>query len=205
MLKKCGKSGSAPTTSVLRLVRAFGRDRDGVVAIEFALVFTPFLMLMFGAINIGMYYYTVNCIDKGIDDAARYLRTGEAQNGSSYANGNGSTSITAGAFKQLVCDKAAGFLDCNQLYIQIQQSNTDWTAINSKTCDVNNISSGAITTNDSTLISAMAGTATAKVLITACYKYEATKYFFKFLRFDQSFADGSSLIQSSSALQIEPY
>jgi Flp pilus assembly protein TadG len=199
MLQFLGGIKRLPTT---RVGRSFVKNNDGAVAVEFAIVGVPFFMMVMAVFNTGLYFYAVNCVDRGIEDAARFVRTGEAQKGSSSAGGTG-TSLTADQFRTMVCDTASAYIDCSQLNIRIQ-SNTDWSAINAIKCDVNNPTTGAIAKGDGTLLTAMAGTANSKVLITACYKWELGKYL-PFVHFDALYPDGSTLIQSSAALQIEPY
>ena len=203
MLKNfCGCWGIAKNTSVGRAGRSFVKNDDGVVAIEFAMVGAPFLLMMVGVFNTGLFFYSVNCVDRGVEDAARFVRTGEAQKGSASAGVSG-VSITAAQFRTLVCNSATSFIDCNQLNIRIQ-SDPNWANINSVVCDVNNPTSGAISATSATPLTVMTGTANSKVLITACYKWTLGKYL-PFVHFDARFPDGSALIQSSTALQIEPY
>lgn len=192
---------SVTSAKALRRGRSFLKNADGTVAVETALISIPFLTMMFGIINTGMFFYAINCVDRGVEDAARFVRTGEAQKGT-YPGGT--TQMTAGQFKTLVCAKASTYIDCNKLNVRIQSA-TSWNAINAFTCPLSgSLTTGAINTTDTTAISAIAGTQTAKVLITVCYQWDLGKYL-PFVHFDARFADGSALIQSSTALQIEPY
>lgn len=195
------------------LGRSFLKDSDGAVAIELAMVSVPFLTMMFAVINTGMFFFAINCLDRGMEDASRYIRTGEAQGGkvAGYAGSTGQ-GMTAAQFKKLVCDRASGYIDCTKLEITIQSStdaNGGWANINPTVCMAN----GSLTTgnvpananpNVGPTISGIAGTQGAVVLITACYKWEMGRYL-PFVHFDRRFTDGSSLIQSSTALRIEPY
>jgi Flp pilus assembly protein TadG len=184
-----------------RCGRSFLKNDDGALAVETAMVSLPFLMMMFGIVNTGMYFYAINCVDRGVEDAARYVRTGEAQKGT-YPGATGP--LTAGGFKTLVCDKASNYIDCSKLEIRIQSA-AEWKDINALNCPTTgNLSSGAISSTDTTAISAITGTQTAKVLIVACYKWDLGKYL-PFVKFDARYDDKATLIQSSTALQIEPY
>ena len=183
--------------------RSFARDDAGTAALEFAIVSMPFLIMVYGVINGGMYFYAVNCVDRGVEDAARFIRTGEAQKGT-IPGGSGSA-LTVGGFKSLVCAQASSFIDCSKLQILIQSSAPDWAAINPMTCPTSgNLAAGAISSGDNTPVATVTGTQGAHVLITACYKWELGAYL-PFVHFDTKFGDGSTLIQSSVALQIEPY
>jgi Flp pilus assembly protein TadG len=177
--------------------RSFLKDKSGATAVEFALVGVPFLTLMFGIINTGMYFYAVNCIDRGIEDTARYLRTGEAQKGTV------ASLTTIGQFRDMVCLKSTNYINCNNLQIRVESAPT-WNGINAITCPTaGNLAAGAIASNDATSISAV-GTQGTVVLIVACYKWDLGRYL-PFVHWDAQFTDGSALIQSSTALKIEPY
>lgn len=190
-----------PAIRLAKCGHSFLKDSKGAAAVEFALVSIPFLMMMFGILNTGLYFYAINCVDRGVEDAARYVRTGEAQKGT-YSGATGP--MTAGQFRSLVCAKATTYIDCGKLNIRII-SGPDWGAIQPFTCPVAGaLDVGAIPANDSTALSALAGTQNSVVLIVACYQWEMGKYL-PFLHFDSRFLDGSSLIQSSTAMKIEPY
>ncbi len=177
--------------------RSFLKDKSGATAVEFALVGVPFLTLMFGIINTGMYFYAVNCVDRGVEDTARYLRTGEAQKGTV------ASLTTVGQFRDMVCSKATNYITCNNLQIRVQSAQS-WNNINAISCPTaGNLAAGAITSNDNTPITAV-GTQGTVVLIVACYKWDLGKYL-PFVHWDRQFSDGSALIQSSTALKIEPY
>jgi hypothetical protein len=84
-------------------------------------------------------------------------------------------------------------------------SAADWSGVNPFTCPTaGTLDGGAIMAGDGTPISAVAGTQSSVVLITACYQWSMGKYL-PFMHIDKKFSDGSSLIQSSTALKIEPY
>jgi Flp pilus assembly protein TadG len=183
------------------MARSFARNDQGGVAIEMALISIPFLTMMFGIITTGMFFYAVNCLDRGVEDSARYIRTGEAQKGTVPGM---SGQLTAGGFKTLVCARATSYIDCSKLQIRILTA-ADWSGINPFSCPTTgDLTSGAIAASDTTPISQTAGTQSTDVLIVACYQWTMGKYL-PFTKFDARFPDGSSLIQSSTALKIEPY
>jgi Flp pilus assembly protein TadG len=186
----CGPRGAPParTTSV----KTFASNEAGTTAIEFAMVAPPFLMMVFGIINTGMFFYSVNSLDRGLEDSSRRIRTGELQN---------LGTVTAGSYKTMLCDAATAYVDCANVQVLIQ-SQTSWAALGAQSCQ----SGGTLTPStgpSNTSLSTLTGTAGAIVLITACYKWEFAKYL-PFLKFG-SLADGSALIQSSTAFKTEPY
>jgi Flp pilus assembly protein TadG len=172
---------------------AFASNQSGTTAIEFALVAFPFLAMVFGIINTGMFFYSVNSLDRGLEDSARRIRTGELQ--------NSATPITVGGYKTMLCAAASGFIDCSKVEILIQSASS-WGALGTQSCQTaGNLtpSTGTATTN---LVN-LTGTAGAHVLITACYKWEFAKQL-PFLKLG-SLSDGSALIQSTTAFKTEPY
>ncbi|MFA7646327.1 MAG: TadE/TadG family type IV pilus assembly protein [Phenylobacterium sp.] len=77
---------------VRRLVRA----RDGATAVEFALIATPFFLLLMGILELALVFLVSTTLEHATQDAARMIRTGEFQ-----AEGN----VTADDFENLVCDR----------------------------------------------------------------------------------------------------
>ena len=55
----------APIAALRRLVRRFGRAREGVTAIEFGLVATPFFFLIFGLAEVGIVWPLQGCSGAG--------------------------------------------------------------------------------------------------------------------------------------------
>ncbi|MDP1737216.1 MAG: pilus assembly protein [Caulobacter sp.] len=79
------------------LLRRFAEARKGAAAVEFALVATPFLALMFGVLELGLVFMVSTTLDNAVDTASRKIRTGELQT----AGG------TAETFKSAVCAEMA--------------------------------------------------------------------------------------------------
>ncbi len=77
-----------------RLISRFARAREGTTAIEFAIIATPFLMLMFGIIELGMVFMVSTTLQSATDNASRKIRTGEFQTSGAAAKTD---------FQALVC------------------------------------------------------------------------------------------------------
>jgi Flp pilus assembly protein TadG len=81
------------------------RSRSGSAMIEFAMLAMPFFMLLFGIIEVGLIFYGSCILEKATQDAARLIRTGQAQSGGS---------LTAEKFKtDDLCKQIAAVLSCN--------------------------------------------------------------------------------------------
>ncbi len=175
------------------------RDESGTTAIEFAMVSLPFLMFVFGIIGIAFNFFIMNSLDKGMDNASRLVRTGQAQN----------SGMTVNQFKQKICEDAGAgatasnkWIACSKLQVFVQKY-PDWQSIAPQPC-VN--ASGQAVTNSasgSDQIAQYSGASSDIVLVTACYKWEMTSKL-PFLRLG-NMPDGAMMMQSATAFRSEPY
>lgn len=82
--------------------RALWRDRRGSVVVEFGLIAIPFFMLLFGVLETGVVFFGNSMLDKATADAARLVRTGQAQ----------AQNMTAGQFHDYICTQISPLLSC---------------------------------------------------------------------------------------------
>ncbi|WP_162244744.1 TadE/TadG family type IV pilus assembly protein [Aureimonas sp. Leaf454] len=104
--------GASPTPSRqkrFRLFPRFRRDRQGVAAIEFALLALPFFTIIFAILETGLVFLAELTLDQAVDQVARTVRTGEAQK----------AGMTEAQFKQAICDKVSFLLSCPKLKIDL--------------------------------------------------------------------------------------
>lgn len=95
------------------LLPRFRRARGGAVAVEMALIATPFFMLMFGVLELSLIFLVSSSLENATAQAARTIRTGSFQNGATP---------TAAAFKTSICN-AFGWMqsDClSNLYVDVR-------------------------------------------------------------------------------------
>lgn len=90
----------------------FRRAREGATAVEFAIVATPFLALMFGILDLGLVFLVSTTLENAVEEASRKIRTGELQT----AGG------TASTFKTAVCDELSWLgTDCSSaLHVDVR-------------------------------------------------------------------------------------
>jgi Flp pilus assembly protein TadG len=87
------------------------RNASGVTAIEFALLAPIFLLLLFMVIETGIIFFTQAMLQNAVDDAARLIRTGQAQ----------SQNLSQGQFRDAVCNGVKLIMACNErLQIDVQ-------------------------------------------------------------------------------------
>jgi len=190
-----------PSRALARLRLAAGRfcaDCRGVAAIEFGLVALPFFAMMIGIMAIGLQYFTEHALDSAVMDAARKLRTGEAQK----------AGLTIGDFRTLVCDAAAPYIACDNHLIVHVNSGATFADLNPPTTCV---TSGALTPAQgqaTDLITTRSGTANAAVLVVACYEWDMGSMVWQplwRLLSPSPQVDGKTVLSSSTAFRSEPY
>jgi Flp pilus assembly protein TadG len=192
MWAKLSTVRAQPSQAKMSLLRRLKQDARGTTAIEFAMVGIPFLMFCFGVIGYGLYFFTTTALEFATENAARKIRTGQAQ----------TTAITRAQFKQAICDAAGSFLDCqDRLKVHIQSA-SDWAGINPTPC----VTSGDLTnsagqTTDS--VGSAAGGARQVVVVTACYEW-ALSQTLPFLMLG-NMGNGASAIQAVATFRTEPY
>ena len=95
----------ARANRMTHLIRRLAGDREGAVAIEFAIVAIPLLFLMFSILEIGRLYALSSVLEDATMDAGRRIRTGEMQ----------TSGASAATFRAAVCDRMSIFEgECEQ-------------------------------------------------------------------------------------------
>jgi len=81
----------------------YAEDRRGATAVEFAMIAAPFFFLIFGLLEVCMIFIMSTLMEHAVSEAARPLRTGQAQQ----------ASMTEEEFRQSVCFEFYEILDCD--------------------------------------------------------------------------------------------
>ncbi len=90
--------------------KSFTADEKGATAVEFAIVGVPFFALLMAILETGMVFYAQTSMDGSMAEAARMIRTGEAQKGG----------WDQSAFRSKMCASISGLVDCsNALKIEV--------------------------------------------------------------------------------------
>ncbi len=85
-----------------RSIKRLARDTQAATAVEFALVSAPFMLLLFGILEMCFIFLAHTALEHGVMEASRRIRTGEFQSGGASAEN----------FKTLACSGFLGFLGC---------------------------------------------------------------------------------------------
>src|SRR3954452_9195660 len=111
-----------------KTARRFVREKDGVVAVEFAMVAAPFLALMFAIMETALVFFASQTLETAVADSARLIMTGQAQ----------SQSFSQAQFKDAVCAKIKGLFDCaGGLQIDVKTYTSFGSVDNSAPLDAN--------------------------------------------------------------------
>lgn len=168
----------------------FSRDESGFTAVEFAMVSLPFLMLLFGTIAVGLFFFTTFSLENAVEKAARQIRTGQAQ----------TAGKTTAQFKTDVCNLAPSFVNCTgNLRINVV-SNPSFSGAAGAIASCTDGGGNLIPDPTATTVPGAAGDV---VLVTVCYEWEMTKIL-PFLTLG-NMPSGSRLIQASTTFRTEPY
>ena len=185
-----------------RSARSLKRDERGFTAVEFAMVATPFLMFLFGIINVGLLYFTTFSLENATETTARYIRTGQAK----------TAGWTQDQFRTQLCNRLPAFIqgssnDCPNLRVDVQviaDGTTPAPASGTATT-----TSGGTTTTSLKANSAMSYPATFAggqiCVVTAFYQWDLAKVLPFMHLGTPSLNGGARLIQAMSAFKSEPY
>lgn len=91
----------------------FGLDERGVTAVEFAFVGPVFLLFLLGTIEVALLFSASIVTEGAVIDAARAVRTGQAQN----------SGDPIGTFRTRLCDALVVLVDCNDTIFDVQTFN----------------------------------------------------------------------------------
>lgn len=83
--------------------KVFGRCKSGSAAVEFALVAPMFLAIVFSILEAGWYFFVQSAVEQANANAARLIRTGQAQ-----------ATVSRDQFFDRICDVVDAFGDCDE-------------------------------------------------------------------------------------------
>lgn len=96
---------------ILARLAIWRRDRRGGVAVEFALLATVFFGLVGAILGSALMYFTQAALEKSVRDAARLIRTGQAQG----------QSLSVATVKAKICAGIDDLYDCSsKLYVSVE-------------------------------------------------------------------------------------
>lgn len=168
-----------------KIISGWVRREEGSTAIEFALMFIPYLFLSVGIIEMSIMYASASLLEGATGSAARLIRTGQLQQ-----DGGDPEAL----FREAICNYATVLIDCDDVIIEARQMNSfnDYEAFAAEYDDDGNLMSQGFE----------AGGASSRVLIRVGYRYDMMTPFIGPLL---AGADNSRFFMSTIVLQTEPY
>jgi Flp pilus assembly protein TadG len=85
-------------------------QRSGAVALEFAILAVPFLIMFMGVLEIGYDFFVQEALDAAVETTARGVQVGSTQ---------GTAKETSANLVAAVCPNLSGLLNCNQLTVAV--------------------------------------------------------------------------------------
>ncbi|WP_309645214.1 pilus assembly protein [Phenylobacterium sp.] len=171
-------------------LKRFAREKRGATAVEFALISIPFLLLLFGVVEIGMLLLVSATLDTAVEFASRNVRTGEFQQ---------SAGVDADSFKGLVCR--------NMTWLQNSCENSPRVVVEAETFD-NFADLGAANSPDPTTFDPddrcwSVGGPKDIVLMRVYYQWDLITPMLNNAL--ENMGDGRRMLVSASAFRNEPY
>jgi Flp pilus assembly protein TadG len=181
-----------------RSVRRFRQDCRGSTAVEFGLIAVPFFALVLAMMTIGSHYLAYHSLERGVLEASRLLRTGEAQK----------AGMDLDDFRELVCNSAGTFISCDErLVVHIRSSQTFAGLAPATSC----VTDGALTPSagsGSDAVSTQSGEDSIAVQVTACYEWEMGAVLWQMLWnliSPTPRVQGKTILSATTAFRSEPY
>ena len=177
-----------------RLLRRFRRSQSGATAIEFAIIATPFLMLLAAILETALMFWTSQALEEGVSQASRALLTGQSQ--TLY---KGSASANATAFKNAICANAPGLIDCTKVTIDVR-SYASFASANTGTAASSPVTSGALSTTGYGYTQPLPGQI---VVVRAVLEYQLI--FTQWTTALANLGSGKRAIVASATFRAEPF
>lgn len=169
-----------------RALRRFGPQKRGAIMVEFALVMVPFFILLFGILEVGLMFWGAYELENATDDAARMVRTGQAQTGN----------FDEARLKQEICNRVSLLVNCtSKLRLDVQS----FTSFSQMTPPAPIDGEGNLKPSFSYSL----GGPQEVVLFTAFYEWPLLNFMSTMSL--SNMASGNRLLQSSAAFRNEPF
>ncbi len=165
----------------------FVRNREGVAAVEFALIAVPFFWVIFGMLEFGAMSLVQTTLDNAVHQAGREIRTGRAQ----------TSGLTKAQFETAVCENMNKImaLECANLYMDVDRYDS-FANVNNGTPTAN----GAMDTGS---LGYTPGGANEVILVRAFYQWDILTPMFGAIFANMQ--DGKRLVVSSMLFRNEPF
>lgn len=180
----------------------------GSAAMEFAFVAPVFFGLLFAIIETGVMYFSQFALQNAVVQAARQIRTGQAQSvnastaaicsgGAGGSGSGGSYANTGEWFKDQICCNISSMLTCSNLHVAVTDSSSGFGGTSFTNNQVGGLYVAATDTYPGSI------NACDVVLVRATYTWSVVTPVLSF--FLVNMAGSAHLLASTTAFRNEPY
>ena len=166
------------------------RCRAGTAAIEFAAIAPVLALFLFGIIETGVIFFAQSTLQNAADDAARLVRTGQAQ----------SQGMTRSQYVAQICSEMSGLVSSSNCAANLQVDMESFSDFSS--ASYNNVlnKNGSLNNNQ---MEYLTGSACDVVLVRAFYPWTIMTPFMAPLL--ENMPNGQYLLAAAEAFRNEPY
>lgn len=171
---------------MIKFIRNWGRKKEGTTAIEFALLFMPYLLLSLGTIELSLMFASESLLEGSVTKSSRMVKTGQLQQ-------SGSEDPEAD-FRKALCSHAIVLIKCDGIVIEARtmDSFSDYSSMQPSFGE-----DGAMVPQGFSV-----GGSSERVLIRVSYNYKAFTPLVGHMLWGP---DASRMFMSTIVLQTEPY
>ena len=166
------------------------RDNSGSAAIQFAIIAPVLSLFLFGIIETGVIFFAQTTLQNAADDAARLVRTGQAQNGS----------MTETQYVAQICSELSGLISTSSCTSNLQVDMQSFS--NFSSASYNNVMNNNGSLNSQNM-QYMTGSACDVVLVRAFYPWSIMTPLMSPLL--ANMPNGQFLLTAAEAFRNEPY
>ncbi len=162
-------------------------DASGAAAVEFAVVGSAFMLMLLASFEFGFMLFVQSVLDNAARDAARLVRTGQAQTSGNPTN----------TFSTLLCNEVGSLIGCGNIVYQAQTFN-DWSSAQTA------VNTPATRDSSGNFVSAgfTPGSQGQIVVVTVTYNYP---FFTPWIGQMLGGSSTTGLLMSTVVFQNEPY
>lgn len=111
---------------MIKSIRKWMVQDDGVTAVEFSLVALPMFLMIMGIIELSMYFASATVLEGASTEAARRIRTGQVAGVSTGLTDPAAIEqAERDAFEQLMCTNVGIMMDCSKIQYEVIHMNND--------------------------------------------------------------------------------
>lgn len=111
---------------MIKGIRRWLRRDDGVTAVEFSLVALPMFLMIFGIIELSMFFASTTVLEGASTEAARRIRTGQVAGvAEGLTDPAAIEEAERAAFEDLLCNNVGIMMDCSLIQYEVIHVNED--------------------------------------------------------------------------------